>query len=271
MGHFELTKRFTSTFGEIQFEKKGDGPALVLVHGTPWSSFNWRHIIPSLSQWFTVYYYDLVGYGKSEKAEAVSLDIQSKVLKELLTYWKLDNPIVIGHDFGGTTVLRTHLLEKVAFKKMILIDPVALAPWGSPFFSHVNKFESAFTGLPEKIHRAIVTDYIQGAMYHPMSTETMEGILDPWLGISGQAAFYRQIAQANQSYTDELEPLYQTIEIPTLLIWGEEDQWIPIKKGEELHQRIKTSTFMNVPFAGHLIQEDQPTRLLGYLLKDLLN
>ncbi|MEJ2654936.1 MAG: glutathione S-transferase N-terminal domain-containing protein, partial [Acidihalobacter sp.] len=55
-----------------------DGPPLVAVHGTPWSSFNLRHLIESLSKAFTVHYYDLLGYGQSEKAPGdVSLGIQN--------------------------------------------------------------------------------------------------------------------------------------------------------------------------------------------------
>jgi len=43
----------------------------------------------------------------------------------------------VGHDFGGTTVLRTHLISERKFEKIVLIDPVAVSPWGSPFFQHV--------------------------------------------------------------------------------------------------------------------------------------
>ncbi|HET7521818.1 MAG TPA: alpha/beta fold hydrolase, partial [Bacillales bacterium] len=134
MKPFRLGKSFFSSYGKIRYDTKGEGPPVILVHGTPWSSFNWRHIIPALSQWFTVYFYDLLGYGESEKIDGdVSLGVQNKVFAELLDHWELENPIVIGHDFGGTTVLRTHFLEERDFKKIILIDPVAVAPWGSSF------------------------------------------------------------------------------------------------------------------------------------------
>nr|WP_246238273.1 alpha/beta hydrolase [Alkalicoccus luteus] len=132
-----LAKTFHSSYGYVRYGICGEGPPLVLVHGTPWSSFNWRHLIPGLSEWFTVYYYDLVGYGKSEKATGdVSLGIQHHVLHELLEEWRINEPVVVGHDFGGTTALRTHLLLDVPYRKLVLIDPVALAPWGSSFFGY---------------------------------------------------------------------------------------------------------------------------------------
>ncbi|MFQ5936835.1 MAG: alpha/beta fold hydrolase, partial [Acidiferrobacterales bacterium] len=163
---------------------KGSGPSAVLVHGTPWSSFNWRHVIARLAEKRTVYYYDLLGYGQSEKRDDqnVSLEVQNRVLTSLLDHWQLESPWIIGHDFGGTTVLRTHLIEGRDFKKIVLVDPVALSPWGSPFFAHVNKHEAAFQGVPHYIHEAIVTAYVRGATFNPMSEDTLAGILRPWLG-----------------------------------------------------------------------------------------
>ncbi|WP_117160967.1 alpha/beta fold hydrolase [Paraliobacillus sp. X-1268] len=271
MKKWELTKQFDSSHGTVRFEVIGQGPPLVLVHGTPWSSFNWRHIVPALSEWYTVYYYDLLGYGQSEQKEDqnVSLGIQNEILTELLQYWELDSPIIIGHDFGGTIALRTHLLNKVHFKKMILMDPVAVGPWGSSFFSHVNKHEEAFRGVPSFIHKSIVSTYIQGAHYSKMSDETKEGITQYWLGEHGQPAFYRQIAQANQTYTDEVENLYNEISIPTLILWGEKDEWVPIEKGYALREKISESKFKSIPDAGHLIQEEAPAIVLGHIIKFL--
>lgn len=271
MSKWELTKQFNSSYGTVRFDVIGEGPPLVLIHGTPWSSFNWRQIIPGLSKWFTVYYYDLLGYGQSEKKanQDVSLGIQNKILVELLQHWDLDSPYVIGHDFGGTTALRTNLLNNIPFKKMVLIDPVALGPWGSPFFTHVYKHQAAFSGVPAFIHEAMVSAYIEGAVYNDMHKETKAGIIQYWLGEHGQAAFYQQMAQANQSYTDEVEALYHTIDTPTLILWGEHDAWIPIEKGHALHDIISGSQFQTIPCAGHLVQEEAPAVVLGHVLKFL--
>ncbi|MGE4498413.1 MAG: alpha/beta fold hydrolase [Deferribacterales bacterium] len=259
---------FNSSYGAISYNIEGDGESLVLVHGTPWSSYNWRKIIPALSKWFRVYSYDLLGYGMSEKSEGdVSLGVQNVILKELIDFWKLDEPKIVGHDFGGATVLRAHLLNRQPFQKILLIDPVAVSPWGSPFFSHVANYEPAFSGLPGYIHDAVLTRYIEGAAYFPMDKETLREIGKPWTGKEGQAAFYRQIAQSDSRYTDEAEVLYGEIEVPVLLIWGEEDRWIPLERGVELNRKIKTSELVTIPQAGHLVQEDQPALLVSYILK----
>ncbi|VEP11799.1 Alpha/beta hydrolase [Hyella patelloides LEGE 07179] len=266
-----LPHKYSFEGQQISYDIQGHVSPLVLVHGTPWSSFNWRHIIPRLTETYTVYFYDLLGYGQSTKKDGqnVSLGIQNRVLASLLDHWQLNSPIIIGHDFGGTTVLRTHLIEKRDFAKIIVVDPVALSPWGSSFFIHVREHEAAFRGMPDYIHEAIVTAYVKGAVHHPMPEETLKGILKPWLGEVGKAAFYRQIAQANSRFTDEIEPKYQDLKCSVLIIWGEGDRWIPIETGERLHQAISGSKFKSISNAGHLVQEDNPANLLEAIIEFL--
>lgn len=268
---WNLAREFASSQGRIRYDIRGQGPALVLVHGTPWSSFNWRHLIPALALSYTVYFYDLIGYGQSEKrgGQDVSLGAQNQVLGELLDHWGLKAPLVAGHDFGGTTVLRAHLLDGRDFEKMALIDPVALSPWGSSFFEQVRRHSDVFAQLPGSIHEALVVAYVRGATHRPMDEATLAGIVEPWLGPDGQAAFYRQIAQAEQRYTREIEPRYPEISRPVLLLWGEQDGWIPPDRGQQLHEAIPTSQFHLIASAGHLVQEDAPALLAAHLLRFL--
>ena len=126
-----------------------------------------------------------------------------------------------------------------------------------------------FEGLPAYIHQALVSAYVRGATYHPMTTETLSGTVKPWLDPLGQSAFYRQIGQADQQFTDEIEPMYSSITRPVLILWGEQDEWIPISKGRQLHAAIPTSEFYSIPNAGHLVQEDAPAILVSHLIKFL--
>ena len=269
MNDWILRQEFSYATGKIQYDVEGEGPPLVLVHGTPWSSFNWRHIIPALARWWTVYFYDLLGYGQSEKyaGQDVSLGVQNQVLAALLDHWGLTSPFIVGHDFGGTTVLRTHLLENRDFRKIALIDPVALGPWGSPFFRHVKEYQAAFDGLPDYIHETMLLAYVRGASYRPMASETLLEITKPWLNDIGKPAFYRQVGQADQRFTDDIEPMYGSITRPVLILWGEQDEWIPIAKGRELHQVIPSSEMHSIPNAGHLVQEDAPAMVVSHLIK----
>lgn len=264
MSGWELPESYDYKGREIRYRRSGEGPPMVLVHGTPWSSFNLRHLIQRLSSEHTVYYYDLLGYGQSSKDEGdVSLGVQNQVLDCLLDHWELDDPIIVGHDFGGATALRAHILNGRRFKKIVLIDPVAVSPWGSPFFRHVRAHQTAFTGLPDHIHDAVVRSYVQTAAFKPFDETTLEGIVLPWTGEDGKAAFYRQMAQADSRYTDEVQALYHTVAAPTLILWGREDSWIPLERGETLHDMIPGSTLRIIDDAGHLVIEEKPDELVN--------
>ena len=70
--------------------------------------------------------------------------------------------------------------------------------------------------------------------------------------------------------TDEVEPLYERLDCPVAVHWGEEDEWIPVRKGEELAARISTRPLVRIPGAGPLVQEDAPEHLIAALLSGRL-
>ena len=254
----EKTYRFRGQ--SVRYSVAGAGPALVFVHGTPFSSHEWHRVAPHFLASHTLYRFDLLGYGNSEKSEGqdVSLGVQNQLLSELLGHWQLERPDVVAHDFGGATALRAHLLNGCDYRSLTLIDPVALAPWGSPFVQHVRQHEVAFRGLPAYIHEAVVAAYIRGAVHRHMPQGELAPYLAPWLGETGQAGFYRQIVQMDQRYTDEVEPHYGEVRCPTLILWGQEDRWIPFERGRQLQRAIRGARLIPIPGAGHLVQEDAP-------------
>jgi pimeloyl-ACP methyl ester carboxylesterase len=83
----------------------------------------------------------------------------------------------------------------------------------------------------------------------------------PGSGAVGQAAFYRQIAQADQAFTDAVESLYPSVGLPTLIVWGEQDRWIPVDRARRLAGLIPGARLELIAAAGHLVQLDQPVAL----------
>lgn len=252
----------------IAWGRLGEGDPIVLVHGTPFSSQVWRRIVPWLARHRHVYFFDLLGYGESEKraGQDVSLGVQNLVLAEMLRHWALERPEVVAHDFGGATVLRGYYLQGLRYRRLTLIDPVALSPWGSPFVQHVRRYEEAFSGLPDYAHEALLKAYLQGASFRGLSDATLDIYAGPWRGAAGQAAFYRQIAQMDVKYTNEIEPLYGALDFPAQILWGEEDRWISIAAGEALAAVMTPGRLLRVPGAGHLVQDDAPEAIVAAIL-----
>ncbi|MFF4229617.1 alpha/beta fold hydrolase [Streptomyces sp. NPDC001820] len=270
MSEWQLTETFRTTSGDVRWDalgQPGQDP-VVLLHGTPFSSYVWRAVARSLARRHQVFVWDMPGYGASQMFadQDVSLAAQARVFTELLAYWGLEEPLVVAHDFGGAVSLRAHLLHGARYRALALVDPVALAPWGSPFFRLVGRNSEVFEQLPPALHHALVREYMSSASSPGLHPAVLDRLVRPWLGDLGQAAFYRQIAQADQLYTDEVQGRYGEISIPALVCWGENDAWIPVAKGRELAARIPGAQLELIAGAGHLVQEDAPAELTAALI-----
>lgn len=258
-----LRETFVWNGRTVAWDRFGSGPPVVFLHGTPWSSALWRPLAEALAARFTVYLWDMPGYGQSSKdaAHAVDLGTQGELFAALLTEWRLERPHIVAHDFGGAVALRARLLHGARYRSLCLVDVVALAPWGSPFFTLVKQHAEVFAQLPAAVHRGAIEAYIRGASHRGLRDDELAMLVEPWLDELGQPAFYRQIAEADERFTDEIEPLYSTIDEPTHIVWGADDTWIPIDRAHRLQSSIPGSTLAIIEGAGHLIQFDAPAQL----------
>ena len=145
----ELTEVFEWNGSIVRWSRFGGGSPVVVCHGTPWSSLVWRSTIDVLKQNHAVYVWDMIGYGQSDKPDAdVSLATQGALLVALGGPMNLNSPDVVAHDYGGAVALRAHLLHGMPVGSFVLVDIVALRPWGSPFFRLVAQNADVFVALP---------------------------------------------------------------------------------------------------------------------------
>ncbi|WP_147261884.1 alpha/beta fold hydrolase [Pseudonocardia hierapolitana] len=271
---WELPHTHRSASGQVRWNRLGppDAPAVVLLHGTPFSSYVWRGVARALARRHRVYVWDMPGYGASEKFEGqdVSLAAEASVFVELLRMWELTDPIVIAHDSGGAIALGAHLLDGVRYRKLALVDAVSLPPWGSDFSALVGEHADVFVRLPPAAHEALLREYVGSASSPGLHPATLEALVAPWVA-DGQAAFYRQLAarRGDRSYTDAMQDRYPRISIPVSVIWGEDDTWVPVERGRELASRIPGAQLRVIPGAGHLVHEDQPAELTAALFEFL--
>lgn len=276
----ELTERTTWRGREVAWAREGSGPPLVLCHGTPWSSALWAPFARALAAEFTVHVWDMPGFGRSSKEpeHAVDLATQGELFAGLLAQWGLDArragaqaPHVLAHDVGGAVALRAHLVHQVPVSSLCLVDVVALRPWGSPFFRLVAEHADVLERLPPAVHRGAVEAYVRGASHRGLRDDDLATLVEPWLGDEGRAAFYRQVAQADERHTAELEPLLGQVGAPTHVVWGEEDTWIPVDRAHRLRSAIPGATLALVPGAGHLVHLDAPVELATELHRWLVS
>ncbi|MCX5531173.1 alpha/beta hydrolase [Streptomyces sp. NBC_00006] len=273
---WNLDRSFSSSSGEVRWTVLGpaDASPVVLVHGTPFSSYVWREPARALAHRHRVHVWDLPGYGVSEAGpdQDLSLDTQARVLTELLGHWGLADgraeqlPTVVGHDFGGCIALRAHLVHGAAYARLALVDPVAVRPWGSPTYRLLGEHSDVFRQLPPDLHEALVHRYIASGSHHGLHPETHARVVAPWLTEAGKDSFYRQIEQNPLwAATDDIQDRYGELDLPVLVCWGAEDTWIPVARAHELAKLIPGAELRIIEGAGHLVQEDAPAELAAVL------
>ncbi|MFH8410505.1 alpha/beta fold hydrolase [Streptomyces sp. NPDC018019] len=271
MTTWRLDRTYRSSAGEVRWTALGDegAPPLVLLHGTPFSSYVWRDVARALSGRFRVYVWDMPGYGASEMSagQDVSLARQAEVFTGLLAHWGLTDrePTVVAHDFGGYVALRAHLVHGVRYRRLALLDAVALTGWGSPAYRLLGGHPDVFGRLPAALHRALVTEYLASSSHPGLHPAVLERLVEPWCTEEGQAAFYRQIAQNGPDLTAGLDGRYGELTVPTLVCWGTDDTWLPVTWAHDLATAIPGARLHLIEGAGHLVQEDAPAELTAVL------
>ncbi|KAG4441303.1 hypothetical protein IFR05_003231 [Cadophora sp. M221] len=261
---------------------------VVFVHGTPWSSIVFKPTIEALLAKcsFQILVYDLPGYGQSQDFDAGSIttppgdeflgdtSVKSQALAlavllkqvQMESKWGHAEPAVIAHDIAGTIVLRAHLLHGCEFDTMMLVDANCVLPWGDGFYKLARSESQTFLKLPPSIFEAVVRAVVHSAAHDPKVLQTgwEDAPTQPWLGAEGQRNFVRQIAQANDDDVAEMldADLYGRVRCDVKVVWGEQDQWIPREKIEDLIKRLggRLKEMAFIPGAGHLVMLDQPGR-----------
>lgn len=274
MRPWNLGRRADVSGGEVAYEVFGEGPAVVLVHGTPSRSYLWREVAPVLAGRFSVYAFDLLGYGDSRPSgDDVSIGAQSRALAELLGRWDLEGPAVAGHDIGGAVALRAHLLEGVRFDRVALLDAVVLRPWITEASRHVKAHMEAYRTMPAHIFEQVVAAHLRTTVHRPMGEDAFEAYTGQWRGDGGRQAYLRKVAQFDERLTAEFEPLLGSVRVPVKILWGEHDAWLDPAFAGRLHELLPTSAEPAlIPGAGHFLMEDAPEEvareLLGFFSTD---
>ncbi len=266
LGHhagMHLTERFSWYDREVAWARLGSGPPVVFCHGTPFSSLVWAPFARALQDSYTVYLWDMPGYGQSSMTDGheVDLGVQGELFRDLLRHWELDRPDVVAHDIGGAVSLRTAILHEIPYRSLMLVDVVAMPPTGSPFFKFVQRHHGVMTQIPDHIHAAIVRAYVQTASARGLRDEDLDALVAPWTTAEGKGAFYRQIKETDEIFLEKISAQLRALDCPVRILWGTEDAWIPVEVANRLGGLIPGATVRRIEGAGHLVQLDAPVEV----------
>ncbi len=249
----------------------GRGEPVVLIHGTPSSSFIWRNVVPKLVEaGQKVHVFDLLGYGASERPFDAAVDTsvsgQVPVLNGLMSHWGLESAHLVAHDIGGAVAQRFCLDHPALTRTLTLIDTVSFDSWPSK-----RTREQMKAGLDTMVkasdadHRAHFEEWLLSTVEHKQAFAAgpLQTYVELISGPIGQGSlFQHQVAHYDHKHTMEISDRLGTLSaLPVQIIWGENDAWQVVDWAYRLHGAIPGSALHVLPQCGHFAMEDQPNRI----------
>jgi pimeloyl-ACP methyl ester carboxylesterase len=246
--------------GELAYLDLGDpeAPPVLMLHGFPTSSHLWRNLAPLLSPWMRVVAPDLLGCGDSPAEAGAELHIraQARAARELLGSLGIAEVGVVAHGHGGG--IGQLLALDGGVRAMVLIDAIAFD--GCP--SEATRSLQALP--PERRTQSAAQEaldrFLAKAMGHPerLAAEDRAEYRRPFTGEDGARAFFAGIDAADGIGLVGTETALAGLEVPALVLWGEEDPYLPAALGERLADALPMSTIGFLPGCSHLLPEDAP-------------
>jgi len=249
----------------------GDGDPVVLIHGTPSSSYIWRNVVPVLADaGYRVHLFDLLGYGASERPFGPEVDTsvsgQVPILQDLMTHWDIERAHIVAHDIGGAVAQRFCIFNPEKVLTLTLIDTVSFDSWPSKRTKQqMQAGLEALIKAPDAEHRAHFRDWLLSTVVNKerFASDALEIYVDLISGPVGQASlFQHQVAHYEHRHTSEIsDRLRELSNLPVQILWGEDDAWQVVDWAHKLHAAIPGSALHLLPDCGHFAMEDQPERV----------
>ena len=239
---------------QIGYERTGSGPPLVLLHGYVGDgATTWRHQLEGLSDEFTVVAWDAPGSGRSsDPPDRFDLDGYAACLAGFLAKLELEHPCLIGLSFGGIVALALQRRHAAVTGRLILAS--AYAGWAGSLPSDVaaQRLRQALVladSSPDEFVAALLPTMFAGAV-EPQTVAAFEASMRAF-----HPAGFRAMARASAEDARDVLP---RVDVPTLLLYGDQDVRAPRAVAEDLHASIRGSRLILLPGVGHVCNVEAP-------------
>jgi pimeloyl-ACP methyl ester carboxylesterase len=245
--------------GELAVVDAGDpeAPPVVLLSGGLTSSYVWRQLIPLLSPWMRVIAPDLLGAGDSESPPGADLGLaaHAESVRALLRELGVERFALAGHGRGGGVAQLLAVESDVA--ALILIDSVAFDAWPS---RTILDMRERLDDVDDAFVRSWFETLFERGMgrRERLSEADLAEFRRPFEGPDGIERFVRVATDLDGEGLVGIEPRLAELEIPALVLWGEEDAFLPAELAERLGEALPRAAVALLPGCGHFLLEDAP-------------
>lgn len=224
----------------IHYKVSGNGEPIILLHGWGGGLDYFVKLQEHLARRFTVYGIDLPGFGLSTAPEDVwgsaeYADLMAQFIREV----KILNPVLLGHSFGGKIAINLVARELVTAKKLVLVGSAGIQ---LPKSLKI-KLRISFFKFLKALSRLFV---IKGILGPRLELYRKKFGSDDYKNVNG---IMRTILV--KTVNENVMMLLSGINIPTLLLWGDQDTAAPLQGGKIMQQAIWGSELKIISGSGH--------------------
>ena len=260
----------------VVYRIAGKGPLLLLVHGMAGSSVTWRYVMPALAEHFTVLAPDLLGQGDSDAPPGdYSLGAHANMLRDLLDALGHERATVVGQSLGGGVAMQMAYQFPERCERLVLVNSGGLGReltrylrmLSLPGFEHV--FPLFCTPLLCDAGNVVATWLGHVGV---QSTPAREEVWRSYASLANperRRAFFRSLRDVvdfNGQAVSALSRLYRAAHVPTLIVWGERDPFIPVSHGVAAQKAIPGSRLEIFEGVGHYPHCEAPERFVDVLI-----
>jgi pimeloyl-ACP methyl ester carboxylesterase len=259
---------------DVLYRQGGEGPVILLVHGIAGSSRTWRGVMPALAARHTVVAPDLLGHGESAKPIGdYSLGAYASGLRDLLGVLGIPRATVVGHSFGGGVTMQLAYQHPECCERLVLV--------GSGGLGREVSWMLRLLALPgsELLMPLIFPPFLRDRGDEMSRALHERGIRSPrldemWRAYGSLAdspnrkAFIRtlrSVVDPGGQVVSAMDRLYLAAAMPTLIVWGERDDIIPVSHAHAAHEAIPGSRLEIFPDVAHFPHVERPEEFVRVL------
>ncbi len=259
----------------VTFHMLGEGPPILLLHGITSSSSTWKAVTPHLAENYTVIAPDLLGHGRSAKPQGdYSIGGYASGVRDLLVALDIPKATVVGHSLGGGIAMQFGYQFPQRVARLVLVDSGGIGKEVSPALR-----AAALPG----------SEFVLPLLFTPALHDVLFGLrrglakvgLNPNADLDGVAQGFASLtrADARRAFLDTVrsvinpsgqrvsarDRLYLTSDIPSLIVWGDQDRIIPVEHARIAHELMPGSRLEIFEGAGHFPFNSEPVRFAKLL------
>lgn len=253
-----------------------DGIPIVLIHGFGGWAWSWRATLPALAAaGYRAVAVDLANFGLSDK----SWDLDSRhaaqadLVAAVMDARGISRATLVGHSMGGNVLAWFAARHADRIDGAVLVDAATgpAASGGGPAFvgslvrlPNVRRIGQLV--LRSQLDEARMADILRSAYADPsrVSTEDVSGYAAPLQTVDWDLGLLAILRDSGDSALGS--PIGEVLLVPTVIIWGRDDPWIPLASGEALRDALPGAEWHIIDDAGHLPMEEQPAAFNDILL-----